>query len=121
MSNLLVNALIFIIKFIIVASSSILREKACHLVLIKVHFTKIGVRIFIVFIEFTALAACHSLRSVFGKVHISSELSEHRHENKYRDNYSGYSGYCRIELYLNLAHFLIEFARRLLGILGLLL
>ena len=59
-SNLLLNALIFIVKAIIGTGTRVSRKKAHHLILVEVHRADVGFIILVVVIEYAALAVCRA-------------------------------------------------------------
>ena len=68
------HALIFIIEAVVVTAVCLPAEKACHLVLVKIHSTAVRIGVLVILIKLTALTACLPLWSVFRKIHsIKSE------------------------------------------------
>ena len=63
--DLLMNALIFVIKPIVLALAGHAGYKACHFVLIEREGAGVGVGIVVILIKFAALTACGVLFTVF--------------------------------------------------------
>lgn len=68
---LLINALVLVIKSVVMTFAGQRAEKISHLIFIEGERAGIGVRVFVILIEFTAITACFMLYSVLREVHIS--------------------------------------------------
>ena len=73
--NLLLHALIFVVKTVVFTVSCQSRNEFCHFVLVQIQRAAVAVGIFVVLIKFTALAACFSFYAVFRKIHNYSNTS----------------------------------------------
>ena len=69
--DLLVNALILIVIAVVMAAARPHTEEVAHLVLIKRERAGVAIGVFIVLIEFAAIAARLMLYSVLRKIHIT--------------------------------------------------
>ena len=57
---LLLYAFVFVVIAVIGASSRVIRKEVDHFILVERHCAAIGIRVFVIIIEFTALARTRS-------------------------------------------------------------
>ena len=74
-SYLLMNAFVFVIISVIWARTGTTAKKFSHFILVEPHIAGVAVGIFVIFIEFAALAAGLRLVSVLGKIHFALSLA----------------------------------------------
>ena len=67
------HAFILVVISVVWTFFGLFAKEVDHIVLIKVEIASIAVGIFVILIEFTAIAACLVLISVFRKIHVSSK------------------------------------------------
>lgn len=114
-SYLPLHTLVLVVEAVVMTAAGVAREKSRHLVLVQIHIAGVGVRIFVVNVELTALAAARLLFAVFRKIHSRSLKQKMHNQRDRRDNcaYADGDNGCDVRP----LHLLFELAHHFFGFL----